>query len=88
MDPKERSPPPPWQSEPCSAKPREVQTTPCGGKGFLGEVKPNAVEGALKAYPGLIATRQIERTVTSNTEHSPSEGGMTTGDLWDLNPGQ
>ena len=51
-------------------------------------MKPIAVEGALKAYPGLIATRQIERTVTSNTEHSPSEGGMTTGDLWDLNPGQ
>ena len=33
MDPEERSPPPPWQSEPCGAKPRcEVQTTPCGKK--------------------------------------------------------
>ena len=54
-------------------------------RGFLWEVKPSAVEGVLKAYPRLIAARQIERTVASFTEHSPSERKMTTGDLWDLN---
>lgn len=56
-------------------------------RGFLWEVRPSAVEGALKAYPRLIEARQIERTVASATVHSPSERKMTTGALWDLSHG-
>ena len=82
VDPEVRSPPLPWQPEPCGANSCcGVQTTLWKERGFLREVKSSVVEGTLKAYPRLIAARQIERMVASNTEYSPSERKTRTGDL-------
>ena len=51
------------------------------GKGFPARGKPSKAWGILSAHPRLMAARQTERTVASDTEHSPSERKMRTGDL-------
>jgi len=45
----------------------------------------NFKEDISTTYPRSMAARHTERTVASDTVHSPSERKMRTGDLWGVN---